>query len=786
MKTSKRIVVYMQVMMAAMMLMFIFGAHIVHAMTDQEKNSSYGFFVWLSENQNLSDADRKDAAVAAQLLKGEVSSEYRTQVFNKGNISTPDDSNPVDYETVRAMTTIGGENDATDLKRVKDAIEYIILGNSYRAKEKLDPLKVSSALMAMSELNANYQFSTGYLQIDHTLAFNALENLSTYTGGSSGSPQVYYDPYNGWYTEEKEYYDNNELSKAGHYMTLTDRKGKMLLTGFGFTYAFTYETRYDKLLNWVDEYCSQHFSDDSSFCSIGDGITPDEYLTYLDRYECSLEGHEIDTTIATVTKEATCLEDGLQTGPCKKCGETVEEVIPKLGHKMQKTDMKAATCTEDGNKEYYTCSRCEKLFFDEAGEMETTQADLVVPAPGHDMQKTEAKAETCAEDGNIEYYTCKVCKKLFKDAAGTEEITQEDTIKIALGHDPKKVEAKEATCSEAGNIEHYACSRCEKLFSDEEGKTEIAKEDTVVVVDHELETMQAKPATCTEQGNIEYFTCKVCKKIFSDQTGKNEITEADTVIAKSAHIWSDWTVITPATTASEGVQEHTCTVCGEKEICGIARLPETETVAADGTAIGAGASASLAEAAITSSASEEGPAGSTFVRLSAKAKKVNKTSVTLTWNNVAPGYIIFGNKCGQRFNKIAVVNGTSFTQSGLEKGTYYKYMVVALDGSGKVVAASRTIHVATSGKKVSNPKKVTVKKKTLKVNQGKTAKIKASIVKPNGKKVKNHRKLAYESADPAIATVTKSGKVKGISKGTTFVYVYAQNGVFAKVKIIVK
>ena len=41
------------------------------------------------------------------------------------------------------------------------------------------------------------------------------------------------------------------------------------------------------------------------------------------------------------------------------------------------------------------------------------------------LTKTEAKAATYTETGNHEYYTCSVCQKVFKDAAGTPETTVE-------------------------------------------------------------------------------------------------------------------------------------------------------------------------------------------------------------------------------------------------------------------------------------------------------------------------------------------------------------------------
>ena len=74
-------------------------------------------------------------------------------------------------------------------------------------------------------------------------------------------------------------------------------------------------------------------------------------------------------------------------------------------------------------------------------------------------------------------------------------------------------------------------------------------------------------------------------------------------------------------------------------------------------------------------------------------------------------------------------------------------------------------------------------KATLK--KGKTVKLKATL-KNGTLKVSKHRKVAYETDNPNVAAVTKSGKVKAVGKGKCTIYAYAQNGVFAKCKITVK
>ena len=117
--------------------------------------------------------------------------------------------------------------------------------------------------------------------------------------------------------------------------------------------------------------------------------------------------------------------------------------------------------------------------------------------------------------------------------------------------------------------------------------------------------------------------------------------------------------------------------------------------------------------------------------------------------------------------------------------------MVALDRNGKVLSTSRQIHVATRGGKVGNHKSVTVKKsvinKAKKLKKGKTLKLNAKAVAQSKKlKVKKHVAVRYESTNKKIATVSKSGRIKAKKKGSCYVYAYAQNGVYKKIKVTVK
>ena len=111
------------------------------------------------------------------------------------------------------------------------------------------------------------------------------------------------------------------------------------------------------------------------------------------------------------------------------------DLVSYTPHTLIKTEAKAATCTEDGNKAYWTCEHCGKYFLSDDTNPETATAvelsETVIPA-SHKLTKVEAKAATCTEDGNIEYWQCDVCKKTFTDEAGKK--TVDNVIIPALKH----------------------------------------------------------------------------------------------------------------------------------------------------------------------------------------------------------------------------------------------------------------------------------------------------------------------------------------------------------------
>ena len=249
--------------------------------------------------------------------------------------------------------------------------------------------------------------------------------------------------------------------------------------------------------------------------------------------------------------------------------------------------------------------------------------------------------------------------------------------------------------------------------------------------------------------------------------GKTTTTAAPTTVAPTTEVP---TTVAPTT-------EAPTTMAPTKQ-------SETSTVA-----IGEGSDVGKVNRKILNCKNDKDLAGSTFGKLCVKVKKSKKKAISLTWKKiqVAKTYVIYGAKCGTSYKKIATVHKKTFTNKKLKKGTYYKYMVVALNEKGKVVAISKLIHVATKGGKVGNCKKLKVNKSKVNLKQGRKFKLKVKqIAKSKKVKLKKHRKTAFESDNQDVAVVSKKGVITAKKKGKCSVYVYAQNGVYKQVKVTVK
>lgn len=147
----------------------------------------------------------------------------------------------------------------------------------------------------------------------------------------------------------------------------------------------------------------------------------------------------------------------------------------------------------------------------------------------HNVKEIQAKDATCTEAGNVLYYECTDdgCGKLFSDAECKNEVSLQEVIKPALGHDPKKVEAEPATCTTDGHSAYYDCSRCDVNFSDAAGTQEISLDEiTIDKFDHDgIEEVTAVTPTLETEGNVYHWHCDLCGKDFTNRNANKEIED---------------------------------------------------------------------------------------------------------------------------------------------------------------------------------------------------------------------------------------------------------------------
>ena len=207
-----------------------------------------------------------------------------------------------------------------------------------------------------------------------------------------------------------------------------------------------------------------------------------------------------------------------------------------------------------------------------------------------------------------------------------------------------------------------------------------------------------------------------------------------------------------------------------------------------------GAPQSSAEALLVSMKTKKDPAGTEFGRLQLRVSKAAARKLTLKWKKVsgAAKYVMYGNVAGRKpYKKLAEIRKSkkSYTKKSLKPGKWYKLLLIAYDQNGNVLTASRPVFAATAGGKYTNPAKLSTaaKKNKVSVKVKKSFKLKAKAAKASGKlKMKTYRKIRYESSNPKIASVSSKGVIKGKKKGSCYIYAYAQNGVFQKIKVKVK
>ena len=249
---------------------------------------------------------------------------------------------------------------------------------------------------------------------------------------------------------------------------------------------------------------------------------------------------------------------------------------------------KPVTCEEDGHPAYWFCGTCGRYYTDGSGaaDKETSKDALTIPA-GHQYGELIAKVEaTCSMNGMKAHYECSRCKKLFDE-------NKDETTKAALtipatdAHNWGEATYtwKEDFSSCTGKV---VCRECKKAES--ETTMEITQDVTTPAscmaegvmtytatftdarfiqqtttgpigkAEHKLIETPAVKATCTKDGNEAYWTCSDCGKYFN--TEREQINENSWVIKALGHQYGE-----PVWTWANDNQSATATFTCEREGC---------------------------------------------------------------------------------------------------------------------------------------------------------------------------------------------------------------------------
>lgn len=204
-----------------------------------------------------------------------------------------------------------------------------------------------------------------------------------------------------------------------------------------------------------------------------------------------------------ITTAATCTQDGVKTFTCTLCGETRTEVVGSSGHVASETFVNT-----DPEGHYHVCSVCGE-------KTDDVQA--------HAFEDGEVIKQPSATEEGLQKIVCSVCGYESTKVLSPETHTHVFDREVA----DAKYLVSEATCI-AKAVYYKSCACGEK-------GTETFEYGEYVA--HTLVKTDRVEPTCIENGTEAYWTCSACGKLFSDENGTTEIGEPVAIPATGDHVY---------------------------------------------------------------------------------------------------------------------------------------------------------------------------------------------------------------------------------------------------------
>lgn len=291
-----------------------------------------------------------------------------------------------------------------------------------------------------------------------------------------------------------------------------------------------------------------------------------------EHWHASTCGHDVkedeathDWGSGTVTKAATCTEEGVRTYKCSVCERTKTEPISKIAHTEVTDPAVPATCTQTGKTEGKHCGVCNEVLI----------AQTDIPMLSHTWSTVWSK------DGANHWHECTECGAKKDEAAHSfswvvdtpatvtstglkheeclcgERRNENTVIEIlTCEHTDKVHHARvEATCMTAGNVEYWHCNDCGK---DIDGSY-LELSMTVISIDPDAHSyinyVSDNNATCTADGTKTAQCAHGCGKT-------DTVTDIGSALG---HDMGEWEVTKEATYTEDGEKRRVCSRCDHYE-----------------------------------------------------------------------------------------------------------------------------------------------------------------------------------------------------------------------------
>ena len=401
--------------------------------------------------------------------------------------------------------------DAVNLENMKAVFDFIRECNELRAmpEHAAGELLVTDRLMAIAQSNLNWSDT----EEDHSQQFNVAENLSW----------GYEDPFDGWYTEEKEDYDLIRAGQqpkysgnTGHYENIVNKD--YTITGFAMDkqgrfsichgQVFDLEPQKDEKTYTVDEY-------ENRFLEYYNSVSTEELQKALEAAKTAKT--EADAEVIKAAEDIAAAQAAI--APAEEAKTAAEQVEAQKNTVLEgaKSALDSAISDADEKADALKYAQADLEAHEAKLEAEKLHAASLKTKLEADKKTAEEKAaeleaaEKAAEEADRVYAEKKKALEDLMDGTLAKQLEKElEALQADLAKAKENAAEKEKAAEDAANAFSDAeadAAKKEKEYDDAKKALDaaIAKTAEAQAIYDDMRTIKPNPVyTVIEGGNIEW------------------------------------------------------------------------------------------------------------------------------------------------------------------------------------------------------------------------------------------------------------------------------------------